>query len=512
MVPVLIPTAIYQNPVYQQCTTINNQTCLRDQSVIDIASENDYFALYCWGQNSKCHKNNEKYHFSHRKCLEAWEKSLITIIKKTPGLSTGFSDKDRKSVLWLHLERWVENSEEFANKSRCPKCKLGYLRVDQHFDPKGYLSSTSMPQMVYATVNAGSNQSINLSPSGNRYGSWKDQNNNHLPESSKQREVFKKTRLPDCWRVKADTGETTGTLAEYNITESWLDDDFDENNIDSSYSEIEWLVAKSKHAKKALESVSQIQRGAPPSSSRQSPVLTEKSLIAIPHTDFPPRTDFSDYHSKVSSRQMNPYHIMMEMGGQSFSIDDMRAYILRNLSQSKTNELTCVLCDNVMKIYQHFPLMAGTMFLSHHGESKVQLQGQKGKTRNKLNVLHGVCLECLQGSNRTVLCDFCGGAWKGDVFRLGTLYMFDIFASRPCCSKRIECKVCGARTIEEEPKSFSEASNSYPCPSCGLNDFHLAKPFNTWKVKMDSPFQKFTESYLFSDYQPFLPKGMEKDL
>lgn len=90
--------------------------------------------------------------------------------------------------------------------------------------------------------------------------------------------------------------------------------------------------------------------------------------------------------------------------------------------------------------------------------------------------------------------------------------MFDIFASRPCCSKRIECKACGARSIEEEPKSFSEASNSFPCPSCGLIDFHLAKKFDTWRVQFDSPFQKFTESYLVSDYQPFLPKEMENDL
>ena len=273
--------------------------------------------------------------------------------------------------------------------------------------------------MIYAAINAGSNQNISLSPTGNRYSSWKDQNNNSVLTNSQQKEVFKKERLPTCWRVNAKTEETTGTLAEYNITENWLDEDFDENTIDSAYSEIEWLVAKSKHAKKALESVSQIQRGAPPSSSRQSPVLIESSLIAIPHTDFPPRTDFSDYHLKVSPKQLNPYHIMMEMGGQSFSIDDMRAYILRNLSQCKTNELNCVLCDNVMKIFQHFPLTAGTMFLSHHGDSKVQLQGQKGKGRNKLNCLHGVCLECLQGSERSILCEFCGGEWKGDVFRLG---------------------------------------------------------------------------------------------
>ena len=92
--------------------------------------------------------------------------------------------------------------------------------------------------------------------------------------------------------------------------------------------------------------------------------VTDKDLGLYPmrQTNFQHRLDFDDLKAILPRTKMNSSHIKCE--GDGYGSDDMRNYILSNLSLCRAEELPCCICHTPMTVYDQFPLVNGTMFLS----------------------------------------------------------------------------------------------------------------------------------------------------
>lgn len=234
---------------------------------------------------------------------------------------------------------------------------------------------------------------------------------------------------------------------------------------------------------------------------------------------FARRTDYKAF-SLLPKHKINSYHIKMEDDG-SHGNDEVRWYILSNLSANKMTKACCIVCQTLLTIYDKYPLLEGAFFQSpvqHHRLSA------KVKTINATNTssqhhatpeskflttttatsekhINAVCMPCLEGWTFDILCKFCFQPWIGSHFILGTMYDFDIFAAQPCCQARLSCNGCSGlvQMTHKQPANascsqeadkicsqlppnqeyFSHYSKSYCCESCHCTDNHFVKPISS---------------------------------
>jgi len=66
--------------------------------------------------------------------------------------------------------------------------------------------------------------------------------------------------------------------------------------------------------------------------------------------------------SPVSDVQ-NPYHIKTEDDGPHGN-DETRCFLLTSLSAQKVTSAACVVCQSVLYVYDKYPLVDGSFFLS----------------------------------------------------------------------------------------------------------------------------------------------------
>lgn len=284
---------------------------------------------------------------------------------------------------------------------------------------------------------------------------------------------------------------------------------------------------------------------------------------------------------QLPKHKINSYHIKMEDDG-SHGNDEVRWFILSNLSASKVNKTTCIFCKQKLTIYDRYPLIEGTFFLSptKHDPSAVALKtpihgsataaaaavanlnsNQSLRTNNQIShdnnnctnhinheslifssqkfhkdrlheiqhspiqYINSVCMSCLEGWSGLIVCKFCSKRWEGSHLILGSVYMFDIFASQPCCQARVTCNNCflplhfasdatnnnsniktGVRNRsysyasptgrfayqQSQQKSsklqvfnyFSHYSQRFRCGTCGSVDNHFVKPASSIFYKL----------------------------
>lgn len=195
---------------------------------------------------------------------------------------------------------------------------------------------------------------------------------------------------------------------------------------------------------------------------------------------FSRRQDYSSFNT-LPRHKINSYHIKMEDEGNQGN-DETRCFILSTLSANKINRIACILCHNAMIIFDRYPLIDGTFFLSprQHSKSSVNMKGD-----GRMQYLNAVCMACLEGWNTTLRCRYCQSRWNGSDLILGTMYSYDILAATPCCSERLRCNNCHRMVImpEQRLQFFSDYSHSIACPHCGYIDFHFVKSLSTYHRK-----------------------------
>lgn len=209
-------------------------------------------------------------------------------------------------------------------------------------------------------------------------------------------------------------------------------------------------------------------------------ILTGISAFMQP---FAHRSDYKVFEKLVPRHLVNSYHIKMEDDGYGAG-DDTRSFVLSSLAHHRTSYVGCVLCAGRMIVYDQFPLIDGTFFISPLKlNSSALLVESKDDSSSYLTA---ICIRCLVGSHK-VTCTYCATPWNGNAHQIGTMYSYDLFASCPCCAASLQCNKC--RHPLAEPKhltySFSQLSAKHKCGNCSCEDFHFVKPISRFHVSGD---------------------------
>ncbi|XP_072218002.1 headcase protein homolog [Leuresthes tenuis] len=205
--------------------------------------------------------------------------------------------------------------------------------------------------------------------------------------------------------------------------------------------------------------------------------------VTHPHpVQFLRRLDLSELLTHIPRHKLNTYHVRMEDDTHAGQGEELRRFILSALSASQRNVVNCALCHRSLPVFEQFPLVDGTLFLSPSRHDEIEydvpchLQG-------RLMHLYAICVDCLEGVHK-IVCIKCKSRWDGSWHQLGTMYTYDILAATPCCQARLNCKHCGKPVVDVRVgmQYFSEYSNVQQCPHCGNLDYHFVKPFSSYKV------------------------------
>ena len=226
---------------------------------------------------------------------------------------------------------------------------------------------------------------------------------------------------------------------------------------------------------------------APPSASHNPPAQTRARSRSQRNSDsissdngltnymqpFAHRTDYSVFDRFLPRHLINGYHIKMEDDGYAAG-DETRSFVLSSLAFHRTNTVTCVLCSDSLCVYDRYPLLNGTLFLS-----PIQLYSSSLEVEGKGDdpvFMSAVCLGCMVGLN-SIKCLSCSKQWDGSSHQIGTLYTYDLFASTLCCPSCVLCKKCSKPMLDvgKVTLSFTSLSSLYECPYCSHRDYHFLK-------------------------------------
>ncbi|ENN73188.1 hypothetical protein YQE_10192, partial [Dendroctonus ponderosae] len=156
--------------------------------------------------------------------------------------------------------------------------------------------------------------------------------------------------------------------------------------------------------------------------------------------------------------------------------DDTRCFILSTLASQGRSKVHCILCEEQLPVFDRYPLVDGTFFLSPRQHAKTCIEV---KVEGRTQFLTVVCMGCLEGVHgRAIVCQFCNQKWDGSSLILGSMYSYDIFAAMPCCTERIKCNSCYKPVLHPAQRLnfFSDYSHMVPCPHCRTLDTHFVKP------------------------------------
>ena len=195
---------------------------------------------------------------------------------------------------------------------------------------------------------------------------------------------------------------------------------------------------------------------------------------------FAHRADYSVFEKLLPRHLINSYHIKMEDDGYGAG-DDTRSFVLSSLAFHRTSFVQCVLCSSKLTVYDQFPLVDGTFYLSPLRPNGASLEVEsKG---DDPVFLSAICLSCLVGINK-ITCIFCSSVWNGNHHQIGTMYSYDLFAAFPCCLSSVHCKECKHPLVDPSKLSlsFSQLSSQVKCTHCGVNDYHFVKPITRFQV------------------------------
>lgn len=155
----------------------------------------------------------------------------------------------------------------------------------------------------------------------------------------------------------------------------------------------------------------------------------------------------------------------------------------RTLRRAKTTNMCCVYCKTDSQVYENFPIVDGTLFLTPVQRSPQCVRfAEKNISGVKAERYLGfVCVSCMEG--KKLSCTTCRMAWNGSFFQVGTMYSYDILSATPCCEKVVCCNKCTRPVIdmtkgEAQHLYFSNFSARTACPHCGDEDFHFIKPLS----------------------------------
>lgn len=364
--------------------------------------------------------------YMHSECFDDFEEEILAYLRGT-GRARSWSEKQRRQNIW------TKKGYDLAYKCCACQCGKGHLRKDLEYQPPnldevvGHLQNQVKGKRK--KKKASEKPTVNVvSSMGRPRRSSQSSNCSQLSESPPERSPI--SPLP-----KTPTKKTRANSSENNC--HFFGETFAGNHSN---------VNVSTHVTNVLNI-------------------------------FLKRADFSSFQGVLPKHKLNPYHIKME----DEMNDDARHFVLSNLSLRETRTASCVLCSRELPVFDKYPLIDGTFFLTPRQLNSTCVDvSQNGKAQ----YLTAVCMHCLEGIPNRVKCKLCNKDWDGSSHQLGTMYCYDIFAASPCCQQRVACHSCGKPVVDltEGMKFFWEYSQSMKCPHCGVSGFHCIKSISYYEA------------------------------
>lgn len=448
------------------------------EELIDREELNDAVRVVC--NNESCTEGN----WMHKSCFDTWEETVLAYLRSC-GRARSWSEKQRLQNLW------TKKGYDLAFKACDCNCGKGHLRKDLDYVPpvndnaaKKKNKKKTVPASSTKVEHHGPNPTAAVrerKPSGNN-----NTNSNHHAATLKSQTPA--TKVDNHGRGNFDPNGNSIRMSTPSITiiNNRHDERLRTNSISSTGSS-------------PPNSASSVNSGSdsPVPHSPQNSLVHKAAMKKFQFTEQPPspgtspvgsslsifrkRSDLSAF-SVLPKHKQNPYHIKMEDDSVS-GTDDVHTFVLNHLSTYKIATLNCVLCKNELCIFDRYPLIDGTLFLSPQAYDNQVLQVISD---GRLQYINAVCVTCLEGGN-DIRCAACKRKWDGSSLLLGSMYTYDIFAAMPCCQKRLTCKHCRRAVVDVASglQYFSEYSHMIPCPYCKAYDYHFIRPLSeTFSLKM----------------------------
>ncbi|XP_051171434.1 headcase protein [Leptopilina boulardi] len=403
--------------------------CLRGDALIRMNSLQDVIKVTC--NNDNCPVGQ----FMHRECFDAWEQTVLTYLKSC-GRARSWSERQR------HQNLWTKKGYDLAFKACGCRCGRGHLKKDldwlapgvNHVNGNRHEENEAKKKKRRNRQNTRPSLAVSAGPPGHA---------NHVNGG---------VRGSDVQIIENGRGRA-GSLSSSNGSSS------PPASSEPSVSPLHQPQALVKKKSKVEFFSDRV---------RQS---------CGANGIFSRRLDFSAFNS-LPRTKLNSYHIKMEDEGNHGN-DDTRCFILSTLAALQWSRVSCVLCRAAMLVFDRYPLVDGTFFLSprqhSHACAEVKVEG-------RTQFLSAVCMNCLEGSgNAPVRCRSCTQPWDGSSLVLGTMYSYDIFAAMPCCTDRLKCNSCQKPLIypHQRLNFYSDYSRVFACPHCRTMDAHFVKPLSS---------------------------------
>ena len=149
------------------------------------------------------------------------------------------------------------------------------------------------------------------------------------------------------------------------------------------------------------------------------------------HFLFQRREDWSIL-TRLPINKQNTIHIRLEDEGP-YGNDETRCFVLSHFSSLGIRELECVFCSCKLVVYDRFPLVDGTLFISPFVYD--EKRAVPAMVSNRSQFMHAVCLGCMSGSNG-IKCKFCERPWStGSSLQIGEFYGVQFWKNENSYSK-----------------------------------------------------------------------------
>ena len=216
------------------------------------------------------------------------------------------------------------------------------------------------------------------------------------------------------------------------------------------------------------------------------------SPITPPETTFKKRKDLRVLKLALSNERFR--EVSLKFGDGDEGGREISESVHRTLRRANTSHVACLHCRTECQVYENFPIVDGTLFLTPVPRSPQCVRFMSNEpttttTSKAERYLGFVCVSCMEG--RKVTCSGCNVAWNGSFFQVGTMYSYDILSATPCCARAVSCNKCARPVIdlskgEAHNLFFSNFSAKTTCPHCGEEDFHFIKPLSQPRVSQQS--------------------------
>jgi len=399
---------------------------------ISLADPGDAVKVVC--NNERCREGQ----WMHAECFQDWEEHILGYLRSC-GRARSWSEKQR------HQNLWTKKGYDLAFKVCDCKCGRGHLRYDT-----SYVATSKSD------------------------------------EERRQKKAKRRDRLPSvgnaiCYQTSNTTGHEIRSPLRLHRSSFSSNGSFSGSSPPSSTGTTP--VTPPGHFMSSSCGSS--------SSSRKYSFGSRQEFFAdadqaTAGNIFRHRTDLQVFYS-LPHRRQNTYQIKTEDEGPHGN-DEIRCTVLTSLSVLHATSVTCIICQGELPVFDKYPLIDGTFFLSpmrYPGTPeglKVDDYRQKGGCVR----LNAVCMRCMEGKRSALVCKACRTQWTGASLVIGTMYSYDIFAAVPCCAARLACNRCRQPLCDPSSgfKYFSDYSRLFRCPCCATEDHHFVKPLDEIFTKM----------------------------